>query len=174
MQNKELTIHFIMTWWTIDSYYESTKDTAIPNEHSIIPRFINSLHLENSVEFTEICMKDSRQMTKDDLKNVLHCIEESKNKYFIVTHGTYTMPDSARYLEANLRNKGKVIILTGSMLPMAEFTMSDGWFNLGYAIWQIKAGLPNGIYVCMNWSTFSSIEVIKVVSEWRFSSILWE
>ena len=173
MTEKTFPINFIMTGGTIDSYYEGTKDTVVPNEHSIIPRFIKSLHLENPTEFTEICMKDSREITKDDLKNLLNEIEKSSCKHFIITHGTYTMPDSARYLEANLKNKDKVIILTGSMLPMTEFTMSDGGFNLGYAVAKLQ-DLPNGIYVCMNGKVFSSTEVIKVISEGRFTSILGE
>jgi len=173
MSKKTFPINFIMTGGTIDSYYEGTKDTVVPNEHSITPRFIKSLHLENPTEFTEICMKDSREITKDDLKNLLNKIEKSLYRHFIITHGTYTMPDSARYLEANLKNKDKVIILTASMLPMTEFTMSDAGFNLGYAVSKLQ-DLSNGIYVCMNGKVFSSTEVMKVISEGRFTSIFGE
>ena len=173
MSKKTFTINFIMTGGTIDSYYEGTKDTVVPNEHSIIPKFIKSLHLENPTEFTEIYMKDSREITKDDIKSLLNEIEKSPNKHFIITHGIYTMIDSARYLEANFKNKNKVIIFTASMLPMAEFTMSDGGFNLGYAVSKLQ-DLPNGIYVCMNGKVFSSTEVMKVISEGRFTSIFGE
>lgn len=38
-------IHFIITGGTIDSYYDGTKDTAVPRETSIIPDFIQSLKL---------------------------------------------------------------------------------------------------------------------------------
>ena len=107
------TLHFIITGGTIDSYYEGTKDTAVPNEKSIIPRFVKSLKLFNPTQFTEICMKDSRDIVKSDLKKILNAVEKSKSKKIIITHGTYTMPDTGRFLEANLKRKDQTIIITG-------------------------------------------------------------
>lgn len=49
-------IHFILTGGTIDSYYNGTKDTATPNEHSIIPEVIKSFNLNGEFSFTEVCM----------------------------------------------------------------------------------------------------------------------
>lgn len=171
MKEKNFPIHFIMTGGTIDSYYEGKKDTSVPLQHSIIPKFIGNLNLYNKVKFTEVCMKDSRNLTRGDLKNLLNKIEKSKCKHFIITHGTYTMPDSARYLKTNLKRKDAVIILTASMLPMAEFTMSDGGFNLGFAVAELQ-NLSNGVYVCVNGRVFYPDDVIKVISEGRFSSIM--
>jgi len=56
-------------------------------------------------------MKDSREIALEDLKEMLSVIKKSKEKYFIITHGTYTMPDTARYLESHLENTDKTIIL---------------------------------------------------------------
>ena len=80
------------------------------------------------------------------------------------------MPDTARYLEVNLKNRDKVIILTGSMIPLVGFSPSDAPFNLGFAIAKSQE-LPNGIYVCMNGRVFEPKEIIKVLAEGRFSSI---
>jgi L-asparaginase len=162
-----------MTGGTIDSYYDGIKDTAVPNKESIIPRFIQSLKLYNKTKFSEVCMKDSRNITKADLKKVLNTIEASPYKNIIITHGTYTMPDSARYIQANLKKNNKTIILTAAMLPMTEFTMSDGGFNLGYAVANVQKLSP-GVYVCMNGKVFSSDEVIKIISQGKFSSIIGE
>ncbi len=162
-------IHFILTGGTIDSYYEPIKDTAIPLEHSVIPKYINNLNLYNSVKFTEVCMKDSRALTRRDIKKVLDVIEKSSDKLFIITHGTSTMPDTARYLKANLKRKA-TIIFTAAMTPMAEFTMSDGGFNLGYSVARVQDIEP-GIYVCMNGKIFEPEEIVKTLSEGRFSSI---
>src|SRR5690242_15867463 len=93
------TIHFLITGGTIDSYYEGTKDTVVPYEHSVIPQYITSLKLYFETVFTEICMKDSREIGQDDRENLVRAITESDEKYFIVTHGTYTMSDTARFLE---------------------------------------------------------------------------
>lgn len=163
-------IHFILTGGTIDSYYEPTKDTAVPNQHSIIPQFIKSLKLYEEFEFSEICMKDSRDLTKSDLNKIYDAIQKSPHKRIIITHGTYTMPDTARFLEANLKSKDKIIIFTGSMIPLVGFSPSDAPFNLGFSIAKSQE-LPNGIYVCMNGRVFSPKEIVKTLSEGRFSSI---
>ena len=169
----EKTIHFIMTGGTIDSYYEGIKDTAVPNEKSVIPRFVKNLKLYDSVEFTEICMKDSRDIIKADLKRILNTIEKNPHKKIIITHGTYTMPDTARFLKANLKRKNQAIIITGSMIPLSGFSPSDGPFAIGYALAKIQ-DIKNGIYICMNGCVFSSEEVMKVNKEGRFTSIFGE
>ena len=166
-------IHFILTGGTIDSYYEGTKDTVVPTEHSTIPRFIKSLHIENALAFTEVCMKDSRGLTETDRKNILRAIEKSEASRIIITHGTYTMPDTARFLEANLKRKDQTIVLTGSMIPLTGFSPSDAPFNIGYAMAQAKS-LPAGIYVAMHARVFAAGEVIKNIKAGKFISIFGE
>ena len=112
-------------------------------------------------------------MEVEDLKKILEEIEKSESSHFIITHGTYTMPDSARFLQAHLKNSKNTIIFTGSMTPMAEFTMSDGGFNLGYAVAKLEA-LDAGIYVAMNGCVFTPEEVVKIISEGRFTSLFGE
>jgi L-asparaginase len=169
----EETIHFIITGGTIDSFYEGAKDTVIPNKKSIIPWFVGSLKLYNKQEFTVICMKDSRDIVKADLKKILDVVEKSSHKKIIITHGTYTLSDTSRFLKANLKRKDQTIIITGSMIPLLGFSPSDGPFVIGYAIAKVQ-NLENGIYVCMNGRVFSSDEVMKVNKEGRFSSIFGE
>lgn len=169
----EKTIHFFITGGTIDSYYDGTKDTAIPNENSVIPHFVKNLKLFNPVEFTEVCMKDSRDIIQSDLKNLLNAIEKSFHKIIIITHGTYTMPDTGRFLEANLKRKDQTIIITGSMIPLSGFSPSDGPFAIGYAIAKAQE-LKHGIYICMNGRVFSPKEVMKINKEGRFTSIFGE
>ena len=164
------TIHFVITGGTIDSYYEGTKDTVISNEHSIIPEFIKSVKLYNDSIFTEVCMKDSRELNENDRKELLKTIEESPSSKIIITHGTYTMPDSARYLKANLKRNDQTIVMTGSMIPIKGFSPSDGTFNLGFALAEVQSLEPK-IYVCMNGKVFNPEEVMKIISEGRFSSI---
>jgi L-asparaginase len=167
------TIHFLITGGTIDSYYEGTMDTVVPNRQSVLPGFIKSLSLYERPYFTQVCMKDSRDLTKTDLKKILGTVEKSPHKKVIITHGTYTLADTARFLKANLRRKDQVIILTGSFIPLAGFAPSDGPFHLGYSI--AKAGdLLPGVYVCMNGRVFSPDESMKVAKEGRFVSLFGE
>jgi L-asparaginase len=115
-------------------------------------------------------MKDSRDLTKADMKLICETIENSKHTRIIIIHGTYTMPDTARYLQANLKSKEKTVILTGSMVPLNGFSPSDGPFSLGFAIAKSQE-LPRGVYVSMNGRIFSPKEVVKEIAEGRFSSV---
>lgn len=170
MGKKTSTIHFVITGGTIDSYYDGSKDTAVPNKESIIPSFVRSLKLYHNTEFTTVCMKDSRDLNPEDLKNVLKTVEKSPYNKIIITHGTYTMPDTARFLKTNLKRKDQTIVLTASIIPISGFSPSDGPFSLGYAIAQLEH-LQSGIYVAINGRVFSPEEVIKIISEARFTSI---
>jgi L-asparaginase len=164
-----MNIHFIITGGTIDSYYEGTKDTAVPLKESIIPRYVNSLKLYNKTKFTQVCMKDSRNLTKTDLRKILKIIEKSNSKKIIITHGTYTMPDTARYLKANLKRKDQTIIFTAAMIPL-EINLSDAGFNLGFSVSELSH-LNSGIYLCMNGKIFIPEEITKIISEGRFTSV---
>jgi len=104
------------------------------------------------------------------LENTLKAIEKSKYNKIIVTHGTYTMPDTARFIKANLKRNDQTIVLTASAIPIVGFSPSDGPFNLGYAISKLE-DLEPGIYVAINGAVFSPEEVMKVISEARFDSI---
>ena len=167
---KKEKIHFLITGGTIDSFYDGTKDTVVPNEKSSIPELIKSLKPFDNFKFTQVCMKDSRNLNNDDRKKLLKEIEKSKYDKIIITHGTYTMPDTAKFLEVNLKKKNKTIILTGSMTPLMGFSPSDAPFNLGYSMAKIKE-LPFGVYICMNARIFTPVETIKAISEGRFYSI---
>lgn len=162
--------HFIATGGTIDSYWNGIADTAVPNKHSVIPEFIKSLKLYEETFFTEVCMKDSRQLNEDDRRQILKTIEESPYQKVLITHGTYTAPDTARYLKANLKRSGQTIILTSSIVPIVGFAPSDGPFNLGYSLAKLQ-DLKAGIYVCLNGRVFSPEEVVKEIQEGRFISI---
>lgn len=164
------SIHLLITGGTIDSHYEGSLDTVKPAEKSVIPGYVKGLKLYFDVEFTEVCMKDSRDLSREDMDQILNTIENSKHKKILITHGTYTMPDTGRFLSAKLKRKDQVIILTGSMIPMHGFTNSDGPFNLGFSMAMLQK-LDSGIYVCMNGRVFGYEEVAKNIAEGRFYSL---
>ena len=115
-------------------------------------------------------MKDSREINEANLRNILETVEKSTHEKIIITHGTYTMPDTARYLKTNLVRKDQTIVLTGSMIPIKGFAPSDGPFNIGFAISEI-AHMSAGVYVAMNGKVFDSNEATKIISEGRFVSL---
>ena len=167
-------IEIIITGGTIDSAWNGARDTAVVSEHSVLPEYFKNLaqnlkFYENFI-FTEICMKDSRDIREEDREKVLDAVEKSRTGKIIITHGTYTMPDTARYLKRNLKRKDQAIVLTGSMVPIKGFDFSDGPFNLGYALAQVQK-LSAGIYVCMNARVFAPEEVAKNTNEGKFYSV---
>lgn len=160
-------VHFIITGGTIDSRYDGLQDAVKPLQTSIIPQVIESLQLYSESSYSVVCMKDSRDINIEDRKKIVEIINESDAKRFVITHGTYTIPDSARYLQQHLDHQNqKVIILTGAVTPIEGFTMSDGLFNLGYVYARIFDIEP-GIYASLNGRVYKPDEMILGVSDNR-------
>ena len=169
MENK-IKINIFLTGGTIDSHWDGKADTAVISDFSVVPDYFKTLILYAEVEFTEICLKDSRNLNSSDLNNLIEKLESCDNTKIIITHGTYTMPDTAKFLQANLKRKDQTIILTGSMVPLAGFSPSDASFNLGYAVAEVN-NLSVGVYLCMNGRTFTPDEVAKNLAEGKFYSV---
>ena len=71
--------------------------------------------------------------------------EKSVEKKIIITHGTDTIIETAKFLS---KIKNKIIILTGSMRP-ERFSNSDANINIGVAIGGVQS-LKNGVYIALN------------------------
>jgi L-asparaginase len=159
-----------LTGGTIDSYYDGGKDTVVPLKNTAIPDYLKGVKLDIKTRFSQVCMKDSRTLKEIDLKRIRQTIEKSPYTKFLIAHGTYTMPDTATYLKANLKRKEITVVLTGSMVPLTGFTNSDAPFNLGFSIAKLMS-LSSGVYICMNGRVFDPEEVAKLISKGRFISV---
>ena len=164
------TIHFLITGGTIDSHFDPAKDNVIIGKKTAIPDYIKKLQLHSATEFTVLFMKDSREIRHKDRQVVLEAVKKSPHKMIIITHGTYTMPDTAQYLKEQLGKTDKTIVFVGSMTPLTGFQFSDAAFNLGYAISNVQS-LEAGIYLCMNGRVFDPDEVDKNKTAGRFEPI---
>jgi L-asparaginase len=102
-------------------------------------------------------MKDSLHMTDADRRLIATFCAESKQDHIIITHGTDTMADTARYIAKEI--PGKTIIITGAMVPY-KFGSSDGFFNLGSAMAFVQT-LAKGVYIAMNGRYFNAENVRK-------------
>jgi L-asparaginase len=91
------------------------------------------------------------------------CVESSEDR-IVISHGTDTMAETARFLGERIRDK--TIVLTGAVVPYT-FGSSDGLFNLGSALAYAQA-LPPGVYVAMNGRCFDWDNVRKNRSTARF------
>jgi L-asparaginase len=114
-----------------------------------------------------LMMKDSLFMTDADREQIAKTCKRAKEKAIVITHGTDTMPETARYLAPRVKNK--TIILTGAMVPY-KFGSSDGLFNLGSALAYAQV-LPAGVYVCMNGQYFAHDKVKKNKKKGVFEAV---
>lgn len=167
---KNNLIHFIMTGGTIDSSWDNKQDSIVVNEKSNIPVYFQKFNILDEVKFTQVCMKDSRALTPDDLTNILKTVEESETTKIIITHGRFTSLDTARFLKKNLKRQDQTIMLISGSTPIKGFEMSDSPFNLGFAVAKVQ-DLPPDVYICINGKAFPSKEVDKSIQEGQFHHI---
>jgi L-asparaginase len=86
--------------------------------------------------------RDSKLMDEAYRQGVLKIIEAAPEKKILTTHGTDTLLQSADYFYRQSRAKpaltDKIIMLTGSMIPLANGPESDGYLNLAFSLEQLK------------------------------------
>ncbi|MDO8463300.1 MAG: asparaginase domain-containing protein [bacterium] len=116
------------------------------------------------VAIRTIMLIDSLDMTDDDRSIIADHCKRSDERRIIITHGTDTMPETARYIAERISDK--TIILTGAMVPYT-FGSSDGLFNLGAALAYVQVA-PLGVYVSMNGRLFPAASVRKDKVAGRF------
>ena len=75
-----------------------------------------------------------------------------RDEQVIITHGTDTMSETARYLAEHADVGQKTVVLTGAMQP-AVMARSDAGFNLGAALSAVNL-LPPGVYISMSGRIF--------------------
>ncbi len=162
-------IHVVIMGGTIDSDIDRFGETRVSLKSRVV-RYIESAILPYfSISQEIICLKDSREIDDSDRDNMAAAIKASHKKYFIVTHGTFTLCDTAKYLAELYGNEGyagKTIIFVGAFFPL-YLPESDAPFNMGFAIGAINL-LPPGVYVAMNGRIFPSGTVVKQSNQGRF------
>ena len=165
-------VHFIITGGTIDSGWYPQKDTVIPlGESSVVPYIQKYVQPGLKVHETVVSMVDSRGITEPIRQIILDTVLNSESNNIIVTHGTYTMADTAKWLQQNVKKLGsKKVVFTGSFYPLVGYCPSDAGFNLGYAMGVIN-GLGPGVYVAMNAEVFEPSKVKKDMERGKFAKI---
>ena len=140
-----MTIKLLITGGTFDKEYNELNGEL----------FFRKTHLNEMlklgrsrvpVKVKTLMMIDSLFMTPAHRRKVLKECLASREDKIVITHGTDTMPETARLLGRNIKNK--TVVLTGAMVPY-KFGSSDGLFNLGSAMAFVQS-LPHGVYVAMN------------------------
>jgi L-asparaginase len=148
------TIVLITTGGTIEkSYCERTG--RVTNLQPKIESYMDKICLPHTrIEVVPLFSKDSRELTADDRKVLLTAIVSRLGSRlpFVITHGTDTILETAKYLSASLSALSAPIILTGAMRPLG-FENSDGIQNLVESFFAAKI-LPAGVHLVMHGEVF--------------------
>jgi L-asparaginase len=160
-----MRIKVIAVGGTIDKVYFDAKSEYQVGEPQIQEVF-DIANVTFDYDLEAIIAKDSLDMNDKDRQIVHDKIRNCEEKLILVTHGTDTMVDTARYLNDIT---DKTIVLTGAMQP-ARFKTSDAVFNIGTAVGALQC-LPPGAYVAMNGYIFQPEKVRKNVAAGKFEPI---
>ncbi|MGQ9665198.1 MAG: asparaginase domain-containing protein [bacterium] len=159
-------IRIFVTGGTFDKEYnELTGELFFKETH--IPQMLKMGRCRVPVDVRTLMMIDSRNMTDVERELIAYNCVQVKEKRIIITHGTDTMVETAKYLAE--RVKDKTIVLTGAMVPYT-FGSSDGMFNLGCALAFVQTLAP-GIYIAMNGRYFTWDNVRKNRKTGEFEEI---
>lgn len=142
-------IRILITGGTIDKEYDPLRG-ELTFSRSHLSNMLNQVRCKVRFILEEIMLKDSLEMRGEDREEIVRkCIHCSENNV-VVTHGTDTMVETARFLGKKV--KDKTVVLVGAMIPYA-FGASDALFNLGCALSAVQTLSP-GVYITMNGKIF--------------------
>ena len=96
---------------TIDKIYFDAKSEYEVGEPQILT-ILRDSNVSLDYEVESVVRKDSLEMTDEDRAEIRRAIEGSAAKCFLITHGTDTMIETAKYLE---NFPGRTIVLTCSI-----------------------------------------------------------
>ena len=158
-------IRFITTGGTIDKIYFDALSQFEVGE-SQVKHILTEGKVDFDYEIVPLLQKDSLEMTDADRSKLRDYIANDAASRFVVTHGTDTMPATAKVLDGL---DGKTIILTGALTP-ARFKTTDAIFNVGMAVAAAQTASP-GVYIAMSGQVFPAGKVRKNRAENRFEEL---
>lgn len=140
-----MNIRILITGGTFDKEYNMLNG-QLDFEKTHVPEMLSLGRCTVDTEVETLMMIDSLNMTDKNRAVILESCRHAEEERLLITHGTDTMTETAKYLaKAEL---AKTIVLTGAMIPY-KFGSSDGFFNLGSGLAFLQS-LPHGVYIVMN------------------------
>ena len=160
-----MKIRFLVTGGTFDKEYDDINGSLYFKD-THVREMLKLGRSDLDLRVRTLMMIDSTEMTEVDRELILRSCLEAEEERIVISHGTDTMSESARYLGPRVRDK--TVVLTGALVPYT-FGSSDGLFNLGSALAFVQT-LPHGVYVVMNGRRFDWDDVRKNRSTGRFET----
>lgn len=158
-------LRILITGGTIDKVHDPRSEGLAfsPDGATHIPEMLQIGRCHFPV--TQVVMlKDSLYFDDADRDAISHAALEAPENALVITHGTGTMGDTARFLSDHV--PGKTVVLTGAMRPFSLYA-SDGEFNLGGAVVAAQL-LDPGIWGVMNGRVFPAHSLDKNTELGRF------
>ena len=159
-----MNLSIFTTGGTIDKIYFDASSAYEVGE-PVVSHILHEAGVSFEFQLIELCRKDSLDITGADRAMIRAAVEADGSAHVLITHGTDTMAETARYLQGI---DGKTIVLTGALSP-ARFRNSDAAFNVGCAVGAVQS-LPAGVYVAMNGRVFAADSVRKNRDRKRFEA----
>ncbi|MBI5036822.1 asparaginase [Candidatus Micrarchaeota archaeon] len=161
-----MATRLFITGGTIDGFDCSDPGSPSLYESSRVPALLTRARLSGLIPFETIVFKDGRSITEEDREAILKKCRDCGEDKIIITHGTSTLTDTAKFLgRAKLP---KTIVLLGAAVP-AEERDSDALFNLGAAFAAVQF-LRHGVYITMNGRAFPWQNVRKNIKTGMFEA----
>ena len=138
---KPVLVRIFSTGGTIDSSpdYDPNKKSVFQGTY--LPRMFAQARLGTEAVIEPLMQKDSADLTPEDRQLILDRCTTSPENRILITHGTDTIAETARYLgEKGVGNK--TVVLVGSFVPLSQEN-SDAFFNLGYGLGNMRTRNPD-------------------------------
>lgn len=162
-----MKIKIFITGGTIDGYEYSSEDDAPEEKQTFIPKLLEDFGFTTPYSIEELMNKDSRFITDKDREIIAQKCAKCEEKNIVITHGTITMVETAKYLQS--KNLDKTIVLIGAMIP-ADQPDTDGPDNLKRAFEEARK-LQAGVYISMSGQIFEADNVRKNTEKGLFEKL---
>ena len=151
-----MKIKVLITGGTIDKAYKELTGELSFTETHMVDMFNRGRCMADTLSEV-LFLKDSLEMVDSDREFILDKCLSCDEQHILITHGTDTMAQTAKFLAEKIKNK--TIVLFGSMIPYSVDN-SDALFNLGVALSAVQLKKP-GVYIAMNGRVFDFDQVKK-------------
>ncbi len=160
-------LRIIVTGGTIDKVHDTRSEglAFAPDGSTHIPEMLRIGRCHFPV-VQLLMLKDSLHFEDADREAIAAAVADAPEEGVVITHGTGTMGETARFLQG--RVQGKTVVLTGAMRPFSLYA-SDGEFNLGGAVVAAQL-LDPGVWGVMNGRAFPAESLNKNVEQGRFDA----
>lgn len=160
-------VRIIVTGGTIDKVHDTRTESLdfAPDGATHIPELLRVGRCHFPV-VQLLMLKDSLYFDDADRAAIAAAVMGAPEPALVITHGTGTMGETARFLADQV--VGKTVVLTGAMRPFS-LASSDGEFNLGGAVIAAQL-LEAGVWGVMNGRTFPASQLNKNIEQGRFDA----